>query len=183
MLTSSSYSIKSNFVNSPCATLSAIPFPTVYVTVNVVFEGSMSTSILLRNPANPFPTLSGFGTISSSLLSDTPAPNCNSKRLSLRNLVINRFDDFLNFNKLGDDDLYATKSGSFSKRLGIASNTVSCAKYGTSYQLSPSDSVSDITSIIFVSGNTTLSYAIGLLNVNLDVFTSPDTALAIFFKR
>jgi len=95
LLTSSSYSIKSNLVNSPAATLSVIPFPTVYVTVNVVFagacpyvlvykkfDGSISTSIPRRNPANPFPTLSGLGTISSSLLSDIPAPNCNSNRLS-----------------------------------------------------------------------------------------------------
>ena len=60
----------------------------MYVTVNVVFagacpyalvykklEGSISTSIGFLNAANPFPTLSGLGIISSSLLSDIPAPN------------------------------------------------------------------------------------------------------------
>ena len=141
LLTSSSNSIKSTKVNTFAGTLSVIPFPTVYLTVNVVFagawpyvlvnkkfDGSISTSIALRNPANPFPTLVGFGTISSSLLSDTPDPNCISNKLSLRNLVIKRLDDFLNFNKLGAADLNTDKSGSFSAKLGIDSNTVSCAK-------------------------------------------------------
>ena len=100
-------------------TLSETPLPTVYVTVNVVFagacpyalvykkfDGSISTSTDLRNPANPLPTLSGFGMISSSLLSETPAPNCNSNLPSLLNLVINLFDVFLSFNKLGEFERY-----------------------------------------------------------------------------
>ena len=125
----------------------------------------------------------GFGTNSSSLLSDIPAPNCNSKRLSLLKRVIKRLAVFFNFNKLGDDDRYIDKSGSFSAKLGIDSKIVSCAKYGTSYQLSPSDSVTEIISIIFVSGKTILSYATGALNVNVAVFTSPDTAGACFFNK
>ena len=85
---SSSNSILSTLVKTEDCTLSFTPPPTVYVIVNVVLagaapyalvykklEGSISTSIGLRNPANPFPTLSGFGIISSSLLSDIPAPN------------------------------------------------------------------------------------------------------------
>ena len=88
----------------------------------------MSTSIGLRNPARPFPTLSGFGIISSSLLSDIPAPNWSSIFLSLRNLVINRFDVLRSFNKLGLELLYWTKSGSFSNKFGTSLKIVSCAK-------------------------------------------------------
>ena len=101
VLISSLYSTKLTSVNTFAGTLSTTPFPIVYVIVNVVldgacpyvlvykkFDGSISTSTLRRNPANPFPTLSGFGTISSSLLSEMPAPNCNSNLLSLRKRVI-----------------------------------------------------------------------------------------------
>ena len=79
-LTSSSYSIKSIEFSTFAGTLSAIPLPTVYVIVNVVFDGacpyvlvykkfdgSISTSTDLRKADNPFPTLVGFGTNYSSL--------------------------------------------------------------------------------------------------------------------
>ena len=81
VLTSSLNSIKSICVNLLETTLSDIPFPNEYVTVKVVlagawpyvlvykkFDGSISTSKFLLNPAKPLPTLSGLGTISSSLL-------------------------------------------------------------------------------------------------------------------
>ena len=195
-LISSLYSINLILVNVLAATFSFNPALVEYTTVNVVFDGawpyvlvykkfdgSISTSIALRKPDNPFPTLSGLGIISSSLLSDMPAPNCNSNLLSLRNLVINRFAVFLNFNKLGEFDRYTDSSGSFSNKFGTASNNVSCAKYGTSDQASPSDSVTEIISTIFVSGNTILSYAIGELNAYVAVLILPDTARICFFNK
>jgi hypothetical protein len=63
--------------------------------------------------------------------------------------VTKRFAVFLNLSKLGAELLYGDNSGSFSSKLGTDSNIVSCAKYGTSYQLSPSVSVTEIISIIF----------------------------------
>ena len=57
-------------------------------------------------------------------------------------------------------------SGSFSLIFKTSLNTVSCAKYGTSVQTSPSDSLTDIISIIFESDNTILSYCLGDSNVN-----------------
>ena len=95
-LTSSLNNIKSTSESSPAGTLSVMPLPIVYVTVNVVFEGawpyvlvykkldgsiSISTPFLIVD--NPLPTFVGFGIISSSLLSEIPAPNCNSNLLSL----------------------------------------------------------------------------------------------------
>jgi len=76
------------FVKVLANTLSEIPLPIVYVIVNVVFEGacpyvlvykkfdaSISTLMPRLTAVNPFPTFKGFGTISSSLLSEIPDPN------------------------------------------------------------------------------------------------------------
>ena len=76
-----------------------------------------------------------------------------------------------------------TNSLSFAPEFSISSKTVSCAKKGTSYQVLPSLSVHDITSITFGTDNTTLLYFSAAPNENVSLFTSPLTALTLFFNK
>ena len=75
-------------VISPEFTLSSRPPPKAYLIVRVVFDGASPKVFVLRKllgskasvrklglPGKLEPTLVGFGIISSSGLSDTPAPN------------------------------------------------------------------------------------------------------------
>ena len=61
--------------------------------------GSKATPNLLGLPARLEPTESGFGIISSSGLSDTPAPNLKNVFSFSSMKVVNRFGTFFSFNK------------------------------------------------------------------------------------
>ena len=109
--------------------------------------------------------MSGFGIISSSAFVDVPAPNRNSVLPSLLIYRVKRLAVFTNFNKKGAADEFADTSGEFTLLFSTSWKTVSCAKKGTSYQLFPSSSIHEVTSI-------TLS----LLKIILSNFTaSPKT--------
>ena len=150
------------FVISPAGTLSVFPPPYEYCIVNVVSLGASPYVFVFKkfvgsNDSNNFvglsdkfePMLSGFGIISSSGLSLTPAPNLNSICASGLLKVVNLFDALFNLSKKGTLAEYSASAGSLSETFSVSSNTVSCAKESTSYQVFPSLSTQLITSIMF----------------------------------
>ena len=88
-------------VRSFAGTLSLTPLPVTYSTVSVVFDGATPYVFVYKkldgsipwskSPTAAYraePTLSGFGTISSSAFADTPAPNCITIVFSFSNRVV-----------------------------------------------------------------------------------------------
>ncbi len=131
-------------------------------------------------PGKLEPTLVGFGIISSSAPAATPEPNLISVLPSVLIKVLNRLDVFTSFNKNGAKFLPLTKSGELFSVFWKSAYTVSCAKNGTSYQLFPSLSVTEIISKTGEFVSATLLYFSAAPNVIYSVVVFPLTAFYFF---
>ena len=94
------------------STLEATPPPVRYLTVKVVlagaipyvsvcrkFEGSKAVVNFICSNGSPNPTLSLFGSISSSTSAVVPEPNCICRLLSDLNRVVNLLETFSNLSR------------------------------------------------------------------------------------
>ena len=127
--------------------------------------------------------LSGLGTKDSSGFVEIPPPNLISTLSSFVTRVVNLRFVVFNFSIYGTLIASADKSGSFATLFTVSSNTVSCARKGTSIHSFPSESIILMISCTLSNGIVNVAYSCAAPTENEYDLCSPLVTLTALFTK